>query len=80
MQKECDRGSDGVWDHCNVKRKFRRAAHNSYDLDLKQRNWVPIFFFIIWEEENRILWCKPFEHEQTNSLQPSKPQKIHINF
>lgn len=38
MQKECDRGSDGVWDPCNVKRKFRSAAHNSYDLNLKQRN------------------------------------------
>ena len=38
-------GSDRVRDHCHVTGKFRGAAHNACNLNLKQRERIPVVFF-----------------------------------
>lgn len=37
-------GADRVRDHCHVTGKFRGAAHNTCNLNLKQRELIPVFF------------------------------------
>ena len=37
-------GSDRVCDHCHVTGKFRDAAHNACNLNLKQRERIPVLF------------------------------------
>lgn len=37
-------GADRVRDHCHVTGKFRGAAHNTCNLNLKQREFIPVFF------------------------------------
>lgn len=37
-------GADRVRDHCHVTGKFRGAAHNTCNLNLKRREFIPVFF------------------------------------
>lgn len=77
-------GSDRVRDHCHVTRKFRCAAHNACNLNLKQRERIPVFFHnlkgydshlimqAIGKMKNKRLNCIPQNHEKYISFSMGK--------
>ena len=77
-------GSDRVRDHCHVTRKFRCAAHNACNLNLKQRERIPVFFHnlkgydshlimqAIGKMKNKRLNCIPQNHENYISFSMGK--------
>lgn len=77
-------GSDRVRDHCHVTGKFRGAAHNACNLNLKQRERIPVLFHNLKGYDSHIIMqsigkvkhkklnCIPQNHEKYISFSIGK--------
>ncbi|XP_078335318.1 uncharacterized protein LOC144626186 [Crassostrea virginica] len=81
---ELQEGETVVRDHCHVTGKFRGAAHGPCNLNLKQRERIPVFFHnlkgydahhimsVIGKEKRKKINCIPQNHEKYISFSLGK--------